>query len=231
MTREEARSAVMRRPQSRIPSRFAVPLLIGGLMSACGGSPAGIDDRIPTYGSCAPSPNYIEEVRLNRWRSFPLTYFFDAVSFPEDFRQDYRSAILTGLSRWDQATGNELGALVEVTNRTEADFSITYRPVSPSSAPSRTFHSTGTPFLAGGEIAFNASNLGEVEQRVRAGALSRETFLFGLSSISAHEAGHLFGIIGHPDGDDTLMGSSRPPTLDAPTVADVNTLVHAYCQP
>ncbi len=140
---------------------------------------------------------------------------------------DYREAITTGIRRWEEATGNGLGAVVQVDDRDRAQFVITFRDVTPSSTFARTFHATGTPFLAGGEIAFNRSYLTEIEGRVRDGELEPEVYARAVAGVAAHEMGHLLGIIGHSTRDDVLMGSSFH---DAPTIADVNTLVHAYCR-
>jgi predicted Zn-dependent protease len=197
------------------------------LAAACkGGSPAGLDDEVPIYGACDVQPTYVTEVSLNRWRSFPLAYFFDAASFPAEFLEDYRPAITDGIRRWDEATANELGAVVEVSNRTAADFVITYREFTPALATARVVHSTGTPFLSGGEIQYNPTGMREGEDLVREGSISRQTFLRGISGIAAHEMGHLLGIIGHSTRTDVLMG---PTFHDAPSIADVNTLIRAYC--
>ena len=196
-------------------------------MGACtGGSPIDPADMVPTYGLCNVLPNYRAEVVLNRWPSFPLTYFFDAASFPEEFLEDYRSAIADGIRRWDVATANQLGAVMEVERREEADFVVTYRPFTPAQVTARTVHSTGTPFLAGGEIQFNPTGMREGEDLVREGGITRQTFLRGISGIAAHEMGHLLGIIGHTTRTDALMG---PAFHDVPAVADLNTLAHAYC--
>jgi predicted Zn-dependent protease len=170
-------------------------------------------------------PTYVSDVNLNRWRSFPLAFFFDAESFPPEFLADYRPAITDGIRRWDEATANELGAVVEIQERGTADFVITYREF-PGLASARVIHAAGTPFLAGGEIQFNPVGMREGEDLVRAGTISRETFHRGISSIAAHEMGHLLGIIGHPSRTDVLMG---PAFHDAPTMIDVNTLIRAYC--
>lgn len=198
------------------------------MLTACGrGSPLAPDEPVPTFGPCDLQPNYVDEVRLNRWRSFPLAYFFDSASFNEDFVDDYRDAITTGIRRWEDATSNGLGSVVQVTDRNLSQFVITFRDVTPSTTFARTFHATGTPFLAGGEIVFNRTYLTEVEDRVREGELDREVFSRGVAGVAAHEMGHLLGIIGHSSRDDVLMGSSFH---DAPTVPDVNTLIYAYCR-
>lgn len=124
---------------------------------------------MPVYGPCGLRPNYVSEVRLNRWPSFPLTYFFDATSFTSDFRTDYRTAIAEGIRRWDEATENELGAVVETDDRDTADFLIFFGIVSGPQVAARTVHSTGTPFLAGGVIGFNAPFMEEGEDLVRRG--------------------------------------------------------------
>ncbi len=169
----------------------------------------------------------MDEVQLNRWRSFPLAYFFDSASFSQDLIGDYREAITTGIQRWPEATGNGLGTVVRVDERVQAQFVITFREVLPSDTFARTFHATGTPFLADGEIAFNRAYLTEFEDRVREGTMDPEVFFRAVAGVAAHEMGHLLGIIGHSARDDVLMGLSFH---DAPTVADVNTLIHAYCQ-
>lgn len=201
---------------------------------ACrGGSPAGPDplpptgDEVPIYGSCGVEPNYVGQVSLNRWRSFPLAYYFDAAAFSVEFLDDYGPAIRDGIGRWDAATENELGAVIEVQDPAAADFVITYRAITPLAATARAFHATGTPFLAGGEIVYNPTGMREGEELARDGGISPEAFRRGISGIAAHEMGHLLGIIGHSTRGDVLMG---PEFRDAPTIYDVNTLMHAYCR-
>lgn len=184
----------------------------------------------PVYGACGMRPSYVDEVRLNRWPSFPLTYFFDATTFTADFREEYRSAISNGIRRWDAASTNELGAVVEIQDRDGADFVIIFGIVAAPEVAARTVHGTGTPFLAGGVIGFNAPFFEEGEDLVRTGTIGRDAFARVVASVAAHEAGHLYGIIGHPRNDDTLMGLESPLALDHPTPADVNTLAHAYCR-
>lgn len=202
------------------------------IIAACGGeSPTGSirpvpGDPAPLYGSCNENPNYADEVRLNRWRSFPLTYYFDAGTFPQEFLGDYRSVITEGITSWDAATEDDLGAVVEVTNSGAADFVIMYGEFEPPFT-ARTIHATGTPYLSGGRIEFNRLGMREGEEFVRDGVISREAFLRGIRGIAAHEMGHLLGIIGHPRWTDVLMG---PRFYDVPSVADVNTLSQGYCR-
>lgn len=208
--------------------RFLGWILLAWIVSACNGnSLAGTDEAVPTYGACNLQPNYISEVRLNRWRSFPLAYFLDSASFSPDLVTVYHEAITTGIRRWEETIGNGLGAVVETDVRDAAQFVITFRAITPSDAAARTFHSTGAPFLAGGEIAFNRSYLTGIEEEIRDGTLRMEVFSRGVAGVAAHEMGHLLGIIGHSTRDDVLMGESFH---DAPTIADVNTLIHAYCR-
>ncbi len=175
-------------------------------------------------------PNYVDQVVLNRWPSFPLVYHFDAATFPAEFREDYRSAIEEGIRRWDEATANELGAVDDVEDADDADFRIIYGNVAAPQVAAQTIHRGGRPFLFGGVIGFNTPFFREGEDLVRDGTLSREGFVRVVANIAAHEMGHLMGIIGHPDGDDTLMGRSSSLALGHPTGADVNTLTHAYCR-
>lgn len=225
-------------PWSASPVRGGAPrrswtlpvlLVFAWALGGCGdgGSLTGPDGTVATFGACNVRPNYIAEVGLNRWRSFPLEYFFDAGSFDPDFVAIYEDAITDGIGRWAEATGNGLGTVVEVGDRAGADFVITSRDVTPSTAFARTIHATGTPFLAGGEIVFGSVALADSEELFRDGTLTPEVFFRGISGVAAHEMGHLLGIIGHPSGRDVLMG---PVFHDVPTEADVNTLVHAYCE-
>lgn len=206
-------------------ARWAVAFVAAA--AACkGASPAGPDGEVPIYGACDVQPTYVNEVALNRWPSFPLTYIFDAASFPAEFLEEYESAIAAGIRRWDLATANQLGAVEEVEDRGTADFVIIYDEVSTAPAIAFTVHSTGTPFLAGGEIHYVARGTREGEDLLREGRISRQTFLRVISSIAAHEMGHLMGIIGHSSREDVLMG---PELHDAPTTLDLNTLIRAYC--
>ena len=100
------------------------------LAAACkGDSPTSPPLEIPIYGSCDVLPTYASEVVLNRWPSFPLAYFFYAETFPSEFLEDYRTAIAEGIRRWDEATINDLGAVMEVDDPEEAQFVISYRVV------------------------------------------------------------------------------------------------------
>lgn len=204
-------------------------ILFATIQACDSGSPAGLDDPVPTYGECNLTPNYINEVDLNRWPSFPLRYYFDSASFPTEFLADYRSSITDGIRRWHELAVDELGAIIEVNAQTDSDFLVVYREITPTNSPARTFHSTGTPYLEGGEIVYNSTAMAQVEEMVRNG-FSRDAFRRGLSSIAAHEMGHLMGIIGHPSRTDVLMGSSVF-SQDGPTLSDMNTLIHAYCRP
>ena len=173
-------------------------------------------------------PTYASQVVLNRWPSFPLSYYFHAETFPAEFLEDYRDAISDGIRRWDAMTANELGAVVEVDDPEAAQFVISYRPFSPPLILARTVHANGSPFLAGGEIWFNPTGMQEGEDLVREGRISRDTFLRVVSHVAAHEMGHLMGIVGHSARPDVLMGTEF---IDAPTQMDVNTLIRAYCEP
>lgn len=203
-------------------------LIVSSALAACADrSPAGPVSPVAFFGPCFQQPNFIFDVQLNRWRSFPLAYFFDSSSFEPDLIDDYRDAVTSGLHRWAEATGTGLGAVVEVDDRLQAQFVITSRDLSPPEQFARTFHSTGTPFLAGGEIAFKRSDLTEIEDRIRDGEIDADVFFGVVAGVTAHEMGHLLGIIGHSPRDDVLMGTEYH---DFPTIADVNTLIHAYCR-
>ena len=211
--------------------QFVIATLLVG--QGCGSSPVDLEDPIPPqapvpiYGLCDQHPNYSNEVILNRWPTFPLSFYFDAASFPAAFLSDYRSETIAGMSSWNQLSGGDLGAITEVENPSRADFMITYKELLPAEALGGTRHSTGTPFLAGGEIAFNKHSMREGETLASEGAISRDRFREVVRGVAAHEMGHLLGIIGHPRWTDVLMG---PVFHDAPSAPDINTLSHAYCR-
>jgi predicted Zn-dependent protease len=212
-----------------VKARAALSIEILLCIASCrNGSPISPPLEIPIYGSCDVEPTYASQVVLNRWPSFPLSYHYRDETFPMEFREEYRSAILDGIRRWDAMTANELGAVVEVDDSEDAQFVISYRAFSPPLIPARTTHGNGQPFLAGGEIWFNPTGLQEGEDLLREGRIQRATFLRVVSSIGAHEMGHLLGIIGHSARPDVLMGTEF---IDAPTQMDVNTLIRAYCEP
>jgi hypothetical protein len=209
-------------------ARGLIWVLLVWTVACSGASPAGSEDGVPTFGPCNRQPNYISEVTLNRWRSFPLAYFFDSASFSPDFVDQYRETIGAGILRWADATGTDLGTIVQVNQRERADLVVTFRNVVPPDISVRAFHATGTPFLAGGEIAFNRADLAPREERVREGLIDRDLFFEVIGALAAHEMGHILGIIGHPSDDDVLMWNVL---VAFPATADVNTLVHAYCRP
>lgn len=189
-----------------------------GASFACGDGPSGSGDpELPILGDCGLVPNYTSQVTLNRWRTFPLRYHVDLSTFPVENRDWIVARIDEGLRRWSAATGDRIGGLTPAGTSAGADFVVAIEDRDMVVA-ARTTHTTGSPHLAGGRIAF------DLETVIRLAELQSEV----LAALAAHEMGHLLGIIGHPVTRGVLMRA--PLESDEPTVTDVHTLEHAYCR-
>lgn len=193
--------------------------VIATICASCSREMSGPDqDPRPILGSCNVEPNYISQVRLNRWRDFPLRYFVAESLFPAENRDQTLPQIVDGVNRWGVSTNGRIGSLTRISSPDGADF-IVVAEVLGAAGAARTTHTTGTPFLSGGRIGFDRQTLI---------ALSRVEDTEFLPALAAHEMGHLLGIIGHPVMPGVLMTS--PLQALEPTMADVNTMMHAYCR-
>lgn len=214
---------------SRIRSRrVGLTILAAGAL-ACGGATTGPGGTVPIYGECGLEPNYVGQVRLKRWQSFPLTYLFWSPAFPSEFVDDYRASIAAGIRRWDEATSDELGAVVEVDRVEDAQVVITYEDFMSKEAYAHVSYAGPSAYLKHAAISFNRSAMGEIEDLVRSGSLDRANFDAGIAGIAAHEMGHVLGIIDHPTDPNSIMGPQFV-FVEYPTVDDINTIMDAYCR-
>lgn len=187
-----------------------------GLAVCSGGGPSNPTPPISYPGVCNLKPNFILQVRLNRWRNFPLHYLIIETGFPTDKREWLQQYIINGVSSWATESNGTIGSIIPVSHVNEADFLILAENLENIGA--HTTHSTGTPFLRDGRIVFNIGTLERLYD-------SDDSIL--LSALAAHEMGHLLGIIGHSSEPNTLM--RIPLQAPKPTPTDINTLSHAYC--
>jgi hypothetical protein len=190
---------------------------VAAICASCDSGVSGPDETAPPIlGSCNVEPNYVSQVRLNRWREFPLRYDIIETTFPEENRDDILARVMDGINQWAVSTNDRIGSLVRIRDGDDVDLIIVAEDLADGSA--RTIHAGGSPFLFGGRIIFD---------RQTVAMLSRIDGQI-LSAVAAHEMGHLLGIIGHPAMEDVLMHA--PHQAPQPTTTDLNTMSHAYCR-
>jgi hypothetical protein len=184
---------------------------------ACDGGPTSspVLEPGPILGECLVEPHYVGQTPLNRWRNFPLRYLVLEDGFPVEDRARILALILDGVGLWAEGTGGRIGTVIPARDDATADLVLEARALEEAAA--FTTHATSTPYLARARIVFDRATVVGLAE-AQDGAL--------LSALAAHEMGHVLGIIGHPQQENTLMyglGALRP------TAADLNTMSHAYC--
>jgi len=165
---------------------------------------------------------------LKRWRSFPVDVYVDLGTLPEAVRGLYREGVEKGIGLWSEATAGRIG-----------EFRVSYRR---SNSPV-------TLSVARGALPSNAIGITELtfteERIVNAGVrLTRSRYegtpflVNDIANTTAHEMGHVLGIVDHSpfpedkmwvSGNFTVHNQGDDP-LSLVTRRDINTLQQAYCR-
>lgn len=182
----------------------------------------------PILGSCGEKPSFAESTQLKRWSSFPVEVSVDTGELPEELEAPYREGIARGIGLWSELTGGRIG-----------DFEIRYDR---SDTPVR-ISITGDPLpdraMGTTELTFTGNLIGSARVRLARSRFEGTAFLAqDVASTTAHEIGHVLGIVDHsPHPEDKMWVSGNfgvrnegrdPASLL--TARDVNTLEEAYCR-
>lgn len=184
--------------------------------------------RPPILGSCGEKPSFVDSTQLKRWKSFPIEVSVDVDTLPEELRAVYREGIERGIGLWSEQTGGRIGDFSIRYERAEAPVSIS---ITEDPLPDRAMGTTELTFT--GNLIFSAT------VRLARSRFEGTAFLAqDVASTTAHEIGHVLGIVNHsPDPGDKMWLSGNfgvhnegrdPATLL--TARDVNTLEEAYCR-
>ena len=198
---------------------------------------------LPILGACDTVPNYATSMlpampdggpgRLLRWASFPVTYSVETANLPASVRKVYEDIGVVARDLWSSATAERVGQLRQVASG--GQISVRFVPLESIPSPGfTTIAGIGNVITSASiQIARFANDVSVVELGTQ-----RRSTLQTLNTL-AHEIGHALGIQMHSPDEADLMnenGNFLPGRDDARdarsfvTVADRNTLLHAYCR-
>lgn len=178
--------------------------------------------------SCGASPSFTAETELKRWERLPIDVYVDLDSLPEENRTAYMAGIERGVGLWAEATTGRIDAF-----RLNDD--LPESPVHLSVVEEKLEDDA----LGGTELRF-ASNriIGARVQIVRSDREGTAFLVHDVASTTAHEMGHVLGIVGHSSHPEDKMSTSgnlnyeteaRDPSALL-TPRDINTVAEAYCR-
>jgi hypothetical protein len=183
----------------------------------------------PILSSCNAKPSFVDSTQLKRWSGFPVKVHVDLTAVPEELRATYRAGIERGASLWSDATGGRIGSF-------EVNFDHPDSPVRISIAEGRLpDHAIGLT-----ELTFTGDRIVSASVQLTRSQFEGTAFLtHDVASTTAHEVGHVLGIVDHsPHPEDKMWVSGNfgvenegrdPSSLLTPR--DVHTLLEAYCRP
>jgi hypothetical protein len=184
--------------------------------------------RAPILGSCGERPSFVDSTQLKRWESFPVEVYVETGALPDELEATYREGIARGIGLWSEMTGGRIGDFAVRFERPEAPVSIS---ITEDPLPDRAMGTT--------ELTFTGTLIVSAVVRLARSRFEGTAFLAqDVASTTAHEMGHVLGIVNHsPDPGDKMWVSGNfgahnegrdPASLL--TLRDVNTLEEAYCR-
>ena len=214
----------------KIRFRYLLGVLVHVAIALVGCTPISTapNDQPLALAACGAEPSFASTSQLKRWQSFPVDVFVDLNALPESLRDTYREGIERGINLWHESTGGRIGAFRVSYARGAAPVEIT---LTDGALPERAIGITELTFT--GEIIVRAA------VKLTRSKFEGTPFLANdVSNTTAHEMGHVLGIVDHsPFPDDKMWIAGNfgvhnqgvdPITLLTP--CDVNTLKEAYCR-
>jgi hypothetical protein len=211
--------------------RYLLGLLchVAIVLFGCAGHPFAVVPAPPILATCGAEPSFAESTVLKRWERFPVDVYVDTASLPQAARGSYLEGIESGLRLWAEATGGRIGDFVVHDDRPDSPVRIA---ISTTPLPDNAIGST--------ELTFTHNRIVSANVRLTRSQFEGTAYLaHDVASTTAHEMGHVLGIVDHsPDPGDKMWASGNfsvdkaalePASLITPR--DVNTLEEAYCRP
>ncbi len=173
-------------------------------------------------------PNFANETQLKRWQNFPVDVHVDLSALPQASHAMYREGVERGIGLWAQATSGRIGAFRVSYDRSDSPVTIAIaRGALPDSAIGIT------------ELTFTSDLIVSADVQLTRSHYEGTPFLVNdVANTTAHEMGHVLGIVDHspfPDdkmwvsGNFTIQNHANDP-LSLLTLRDINTLQQAYCR-
>lgn len=218
---------------------FSLGLLSVVFLSGCEiASPLHPGD-VQVYSTCGNSPNYIDGGELRRWASFPLTV---SVSIDPDVVGAsnvglYRLAAYDGIAAWSQRLPQPMGSVVIGDDLPNPQISVTFQSFGDGTNLGTAKYDPPRILTDVDILVYLSSNTGGPAtwlSQVNQGLLSFSAWRNDVATIVAHEMGHALGIAEHsPDPGDIMyfqqLRRGLPPAWLI-SDADINTMLHSYCQ-
>jgi hypothetical protein len=198
-------------------------------LSGCVGHAVAVPPPAPILSTCDAGPSFVDSTQLKRWGGFPVSVHVDLTAVPQDLRKTYREGIERGASLWSEATDGRIGKFAVNFDRPDSPVRIA---VAEGRLPD---HAIGLT-----ELTFTGDRIVSASVRLTRSQFEGTAFLaHDVASTTAHEVGHVLGIVDHsPHPEDKMWVSGNfgvhneghdPGRLL--TTRDVHTLEEAYCRP
>jgi predicted Zn-dependent protease len=195
----------------------------------CAGHPFATVPAPQILGACGAKPTFAESTVLKRWERFPVDVFVDTGSLPEAQSETYLEGIERGVRLWAEATGGKIGDFEVNDDKPESPVRIS---IAKDPLPDDAIGST--------ELTFTLNRIVSAEVLITRSRFEGTAYLsHDVASTTAHEMGHVLGIVDHsPHPEDKMWASGNfsgenrerePSSLITPR--DVNTVEEAYCRP
>ena len=213
--------------------RYLLGLLchIALALVACTPLPSSPDAAPVSLGSCGAQPSFAGATQLKRWQSFSVDVYVDLGPIPETLRDVYREGVERGIHLWAEAEQWTMGHMVQ--------FRVSY---SPNAAPV-TLALTADPLPENAmgitELTFTDELIVNANVKLTRSHYERTPFLVNdLANTTAHEIGHVLGIVDHSPSSADKMSSAGNfgihnqdhDPVSLLTASDLNTLREAYCR-
>lgn len=195
----------------------------------CAGHPFAPVPEPEILATCGAKPSFADSTLLKRWERFPVDVFVDTESLPPASRNSYLEGIERGVKLWAEATRGKIGDFEVNDDKPDSPVRIS---IAEGPLPDNAIGST--------ELTFTMNRIVSATVLLTRSQFEGTAFLsHDVASTTAHEMGHVLGIVDHsPHPEDKMWASGNfsvdnakqePSTLI--TSRDVNTLEEAYCRP
>jgi len=185
-------------------------------------------DSTEALALCGAQPNFAANTLLKRWRSFPVDVYVDLGALPEAVRGVYREGVEKGIGLWSEATAGRIG-----------EFRVSYRRSDSPVTLSVTRGALPGNAIGITELTFTDERIVNAEVQLTRSHYEGTPFLVNdIANTTAHEMGHVLGIVDHSpfsedkmwiSGNFTVHNQGDNP-LSLVTLRDINTLQEAYCR-
>lgn len=157
-----------------------------------------------------------------------MDVYVDLGTLPERKRDLYREGVEKGIGLWSEATTGRIGNFRVSYDRANSPITVS---IAPGALPDNAIGIT--------ELTFTQDRIVNADVQLTKSPYEGTPFLINdVANTTAHEMGHVLGIVDHSpfpedkmwiSGNFTVVNQSHDP-LTLVTARDINTLQEAYCR-